>query len=145
MATTQTSQPQHWFSPLDLLTRRLRVAVEPTPLAAATAVERGPAAVRTYAFATVDYPGAAWSFLADTNGTTAVGYFFMDPHSSSVATAFTFKGGVLLTRVRNEDTAPGTFTGHVTGGTGAFNGATGTVSGTAVDEETTLLTIVYTR
>src|SRR6188472_4423254 len=94
MATTHTSQPQHWFSPLDLLTRRLRVAVEPTPLAAATAVERGPAAVRTYAFATVDYPGAAWSFLADTNGTMAVGYFFMDPHSSSVATAFTFKGGV---------------------------------------------------
>jgi len=60
-------------------------------------------------------------------------------------TAFAFKRGVLLTRVHTVDEAPGTYTGHVTGGTGAFNGATGAVSGSAVDQETTLLTIVYTR
>ena len=69
----------------------------------------------------------------------------VESHQVVYETAFTFEGGVLLTRVRSEDTAPGTFTGHVTGGTGAFKGATGTVSGSAVDEETTLLTIVYTR
>lgn len=94
MATTATSQPQNRLLPLDLLTRRRSVRVQPAAFPVPSAVKRGLAALGTYAFATVDFPGAAWSFLADTNGTTAVGYFFMDPHSSSVATAFTFKGGV---------------------------------------------------
>jgi hypothetical protein len=60
-------------------------------------------------------------------------------------TAFAFKHGVLLTRIHTVDEAQGTYAGHVIGGTGAFSGATGTVRASAVDQETTLLTIVYTR
>ena len=67
------------------------------------------------------------------------------PNTVVFDTAFAFKHGVLLTRVHTVDEAPGTYAGHVSGGTGAFKGATGTVSGSAVDQETTLLTIVYTR
>jgi hypothetical protein len=39
------------------------------------AVARGLATLKAYAFASVDYPGAAWSFMGDTNATTTVGYF----------------------------------------------------------------------
>jgi hypothetical protein len=41
--------------------------------------------------------------------------------------------------------APARFAGHVTGGTGAFEGATGTVSGRAVSRDDTFFTIEYTR
>jgi hypothetical protein len=47
-----------------------------------------------YAFASVDYPGAAQSLVFDSDGTTAVGGFVFDPGSgTSPATAFTFTGG----------------------------------------------------
>ncbi len=41
--------------------------------------------------------------------------------------------------------APARYAGHVTGGTGAYDGATGTVTGRAVDRDDTFFTIKYTR
>lgn len=59
------------------------------------AVARGLATAKVYAFASVDYPGAAHSLVFDTNGTTAVGEFIFDPgDATSPTTAFTFTGGV---------------------------------------------------
>src|SRR5919106_1186441 len=55
----------------------------------------GRAVAKVYAFASVDYPGAALSFVFDSDGTTAVGAFVFDPGSTtSPTTAFTFAGGV---------------------------------------------------
>ena len=43
------------------------------------AVARGLAVAQVYAFASVDYPGAAQSLVFDSDGTTAVGAFDFDP------------------------------------------------------------------
>ncbi|HEX6517434.1 MAG TPA: hypothetical protein VF049_17855 [Nocardioidaceae bacterium] len=58
-------------------------------------------------------------------------------------TAFAFKGGILLTRVRTAGEAPTRYAGHVTSGSGVFAGATGTVRGRAVSRDDTFLTIRY--
>ena len=65
------------------------------------------------------------------------------PHTVVYETAFAFKGGILLTRGRLVSKAPATFAGHVTGGTGAFAGATGTARGRALSREDTVFTIRY--
>jgi hypothetical protein len=67
------------------------------------------------------------------------------PHTVVFETAFAFKGGILLTRVHTVGKAPATYAGRVTGGTGVYDGATGTVSGRAVGQNDTSLTIRYTR
>ena len=67
------------------------------------------------------------------------------PDTVVYETAFAFKRGILLTRVRTVGAAPARYEGHVTGGTGAFDGATGTVSGRAVSQDDTFFTIQYTR
>ena len=67
------------------------------------------------------------------------------PDTVVYETAFAFKRGILLTRVHTVGAAPARFAGHVTGGTGAFEGATGTVSGRAVSRDDTFFTIEYTR
>ena len=67
------------------------------------------------------------------------------PNTIVSETAFAFKRGILLIRVHIVDDEPVTYAGHVTGGTGAFHGATGTVRGRGVDRDTTLFTIRYTR
>ena len=59
-------------------------------------------------------------------------------------TAFAFKGGVLLMHTHTVGAAPVRYAGRVTGGTGAFEGATGTAHGRAVSPERTILTIRYT-
>src|SRR6186713_1579589 len=95
MAATEVSEPQNPVALLDLFNLRPGPASEPTALAAVSAVERGLAGVKAYGFASVDYPAAAWSFVGDTNKTTTVGYFIMDPTASPLRqTAFTFTGGV---------------------------------------------------
>jgi len=58
-------------------------------------------------------------------------------------TAFAFRGGILLTRVHTVGGAPARYAGRVIGGTGAYRGATGTVSGRAVSREDTRFTIRY--
>lgn len=67
------------------------------------------------------------------------------PRTVVFETAFAFKSGILLTRVRTVGEAPARYAGHVTGGTGAFDGATGTVRGRAVGQDETFFTIRYTR
>jgi hypothetical protein len=60
---------------------------------AADAVAQGLAAAQVYAFASVDYPGAAISQVYDSDGTTTVGAFDFDPGCAAQTTAFTFSGG----------------------------------------------------
>jgi hypothetical protein len=56
--------------------------------------------------------------------------------------AFDFKGGLLYATAITTDGGK-TFTGKVTGGTGAFKGATGTLTGKSVANNKTSITIVY--
>jgi hypothetical protein len=73
----------------------LGVEHERAAVAAADAVAQGLAVAKVYAFASVDYPGAAQSLVFDSDTTTAVGAFIFDPGSTtSPTTAFTFTGGV---------------------------------------------------
>lgn len=58
-------------------------------------------------------------------------------------TALAFKGGILLMRTHTVGTAPVRYAGRVIGGTGVFDGATGTAHGRAVSQETTIFTIRY--
>ena len=63
----------------------------------ADAVAQGLALAKVYAFASVDYPGAALSRIWETarNGTTAVGMFDFDAYGSATGgTAFTFTSGI---------------------------------------------------
>jgi hypothetical protein len=57
------------------------------------AVAQGLAVAKVYAFASVDYPGAAQSVVLDSDGATAVGAFDFDPSNDIGMTAFTFAGG----------------------------------------------------
>jgi hypothetical protein len=58
-------------------------------------------------------------------------------------TALTFKGGILLTRVHTVGTSPTKYVGRVIGGTGVYQGATGTVFGQAVSDEVTRFDVQY--
>ena len=75
-----------------LLDLRPRAGTEPRAIPAAEAIAQPLEAAKVYAFASVDYPGAAQSQVFDTDGTTAVGSFLFDP-ASTPATAFTFTEG----------------------------------------------------
>jgi hypothetical protein len=56
--------------------------------------------------------------------------------------AAALRGGML--HIRGRQNAHGDFTGTVTGGTGRFKGAKGTVSGTHVSRDTTKVVVKYT-
>ena len=75
-----------------LLDLRPSLGLEPAAVSAEDAVARGLAVAKVYAFASVDYPGAAQSVVLDGDGTTAVGAFDFDP-SIDRTMAFTFAGG----------------------------------------------------
>jgi len=78
-----------------LLDLRPSLGLERAVVSGEDAVARGLAIAKVYAFASVDYPGAAQSSVLDSDGTTAVGAFVFDPDSApSALTAFTFAGGV---------------------------------------------------
>jgi uncharacterized membrane protein len=78
-----------------LLDPRPSLGVEPAAVSAEDAVAQGLAVAKVYAFASIDYPGAAQSLVFDSDTTTAVGAFVFDPASgTSPTTAFTFTGGV---------------------------------------------------
>ena len=76
-----------------LLDRRPVLGTERAVEPADDAVARGLATAKVYAFASVDFPGAATSLIVDSNGTTAVGGFDFDPADTKPITAFTFAGG----------------------------------------------------
>lgn len=87
----QTADPSMLFGLQDLLHG---IAVERIAVAADAMEFRTLSVAKAYAFASVDYPGAAWSFALDTNGVTTVGYFVIDPGVSPLkARAFMFIGG----------------------------------------------------
>ena len=53
-----------------------------------------PHTAKVYEFTSADYPGAAQSYVFDTDGTTSLGAFIYDPgNASSSTTAFTVSGG----------------------------------------------------
>jgi hypothetical protein len=53
-----------------------------------------PDTAKVYEFTSVDYPGAAQTYVFDTDGTTSLGTFIYDPgNASSPQTAFTVAGG----------------------------------------------------
>lgn len=69
------------------------VAVESTAVSPHEALAQ-PDTANVYEFTSADYPGAAQSYVFDTDGTTALGAFIFDPSSaSSPTTAFTVAGG----------------------------------------------------
>ena len=78
--------------PVGLLDLRLSPRVGRTGLVAPDAVTQGLATAKVFAFASADYPGAAFSLLFDSDGTTSVGAFIFDP-TTGLPTAFTFTGG----------------------------------------------------
>ena len=69
----------------------------------------------------------------------------VEPQTVVFETAFAFKGGLLLTRVHTVGAAPARYAGNVTGGTGAYDGATDTVTGRAVGQDDTFFTIRYSQ
>src|SRR2546425_4619372 len=81
--------------PRGLMDLRPSLGIEPAAVSADEAVARGLAVAKVYAFASIDYPGAARSLVFDSDGSTAVGAFVFDPGSgTSPWTAFTFRSGV---------------------------------------------------
>jgi hypothetical protein len=62
--------------------------------------------------------------------------------SATANVALDIKGGFLYGVVTTTNMGK-TFTGKVTGGTGAFKGATGTITGKAISSTKTAITIVY--
>ena len=94
-----------------LLDLRPTLRLERIAVAPDEAVARALAAAKVYAYASVDYPGAAQSLVLDTDGTTAVGGFVFDPGSATSPTAaFTFAGGAYQTL-----TVPGSTVSVATG------------------------------
>jgi uncharacterized membrane protein len=90
-STSSTSERSGRSVLSGLLDLRPRIVAEPRATHAEEAVAQ-PRAANVYAFASVDYPGAAQSQVFDSDGTTAVGSFVFDP-ASTPATAFTFTDG----------------------------------------------------
>lgn len=94
MTTERSSLPQSGRPVLrGLLDLRPSIGAEPSIAPADDAVARGLAVAKVYAFASVDFPGAAESLVFDSDGTTAVGGFTVDPGSNTPLTAFTFTSG----------------------------------------------------
>jgi hypothetical protein len=64
------------------------------------------------------------------------------PNSATANVALDIKGGLLYGVVTTTDMGK-TFSGKVTGGTGAFKGATGTITAKAITSTKTAITIIY--
>ena len=63
-------------------------------------------------------------------------------NSAAVNAAFDLKGGLLYATAATTNGGK-TFTGKVTGGTGAFKGATGTIAAKTISGKKTAITIIY--
>jgi hypothetical protein len=64
------------------------------------------------------------------------------PNSATANVALDIKGGLLYGMVTTTDMGK-TFSGKVTGGTGAFKGATGTITAKTITSTKTAITIIY--
>jgi hypothetical protein len=84
----------------------------------------------------------------DVNGTGKtigfddVNYTITGPSSATAGVAFDTKGGFLYGTVATTNKGK-TFKGKVTGGTGPYKGATGTITAKAISSTKTSVTIVY--
>jgi hypothetical protein len=67
---------------------------------------------------------------------------FTGPKTGTVNAAFDIKGGLLYATVTTTNSG-NTFSGTVTGGTGAFTKATGTVAAKTISKTKTAITIIY--
>ena len=73
---------------------------------------------------------------------TVSGKFNIKTHIAVLDVAAALRGGLLYIHGRSNEA--GDFAGKVTGGTGRFHGATGTVTGTQVNNNTTKIVVHYT-
>jgi hypothetical protein len=73
---------------------------------------------------------------------TVSGTFNRRTHVATLDVAAALRGGIL--HIHGQQTEAGDFTGKVTGGTGRFKGATGTVTGTQVSPKKTKVVVTYT-
>jgi hypothetical protein len=69
------------------------------------------------------------------------GKFNVHTHTATIDVAAAFKGGILY--VSGVSTETGDFTGKVTGGTGKYKGAKGTVTGVQVSNKKTNVVVKY--
>ena len=67
---------------------------------------------------------------------------FTGKNTATIDVAFDIKGGLLYATVATVNGGL-TFSGKVTGGTGAFQGATGTISAKTISNTKTAVTIIY--
>jgi hypothetical protein len=77
-----------------------------------------------------------------TIGFDDVNYTITGPSSATAGVAFDTKGGFLYGTVATTNKGK-TFKGKVTGGTGPYKGATGTITAKAISSTKTAVTIVY--
>jgi hypothetical protein len=68
---------------------------------------------------------------------------FSGPNTGTAGVALAIKGGFLYGTIATTNGGK-TFSGKVTGGTGAFTGATGTITADAIATHKTAVTITYT-
>ena len=85
-----------------LLDLRPSLGLERAAVSVEDAVARGLAVAKVYAFASVDYPGAAQSVVLDSDGTTAVGAFDFDPSNDIGIDRVHFRGRGLPDSHRSE-------------------------------------------
>ena len=96
-------------------------------------------AAKVYQFTSVDYPGAAQTYVFDTDGTTSLGAFVYDPGNvSSPTTAFTMAGGTY--EILNVPNSTGSYATAVnTSGliVGAYTDLAGLTHGFATSDSST--------
>jgi hypothetical protein len=85
---------------------------------------------------------AAVSSPGKTIGFDDVYVTLMGTNTATANVALDVKGGFLYGVVTTTDGGK-TFSGKVTGGTGAFKGATGTITGKVISSTKTAITIIY--
>jgi probable HAF family extracellular repeat protein len=114
------------------------VAVKSTAVSPHEALAQ-PDTANVYEFTSADYPGAAQSYVFDTDGTAALGAFVFDPSSaSSPVTAFTVAGGAYqILNVPNSTASIAT--GINTSGliVGAYTDVAGSTHGFATSDSST--------
>ena len=102
-------------------------------------------AVTNNAVAFISSTGSSQETDINSTGKTIgfdVVYFTVKGNSATVNAAFDIKGGLLYGTVTTTNGGK-TFTGKVTGGTGTFKGATGTITAKTLPRHKTAITIVY--
>lgn len=75
---------------------------------------------------------------------TITGHFFPKQKTARIQAAFAFRGGIVVAKVHLVDGGP-KFRGRIVAATGAYDGATGTVSGHEGKGKRTFVTLTWTK